>query len=678
MNKTPFSPLESERSWYKKFCNTLKRLQQFTPRQEKWEQIVEKFEEFAEIYEEAWAIIHEDRRFACPVCHAKKEGLVLKNGHDENGIQKCICTNRDDHGEIVPTTITIGEKEVPVYSARTVDSSAHDIYFRATTSYEAQRVLLKLMKKAILLLAGGSTYEFISHFLGVSTYFVELCSHAAANLALAKRQLHEVDEEDVISIFTDFSGSLVSKKAAFASAVINGERQLFIVTGESSDSAASLLSTIRDALEQQGVDLEERQTVITTDGGSAWLQPVWDIFPRAIHVRQIHDEKKLGIVLVHFKAEVDGETTPFTLRCRWDLFAENPTSSPILDLDEQDSVELYRRRLLKSDPYNVATSDERAQEEQEEGTCNTMHDHENEDEAASENNEKEQTRADTTQPNESRSTAEEESSERKKPAQRVFRGSLEQLVEEKPFVAPVIAYLKAVFGGQYITSNAAEWVFCVKSRLASARGIKAGTRYLRAQLLFSTHSYSELEQMLDHSLDPGLFRFIAPLGSASSTSVDKTILDTLTRAVTDQEPVIMTYEDAEGAISHRCILPHRLRERSGHLYVDAFCFNKQADRTFRLDRVHSCSLLSKVLPSKPIHGGDTDDLKQVLHTSMREGEPLVIDYQAGDTITRKIVLPLYPWSRAGNWYYTVYALADGEMEQISPNKIVKAYKMENL
>lgn len=61
----------------------------------------------------------------------------------------------------------------------------------------------------------------------------------------------------------------------------------------------------------------------------------------------------------------------------------------------------------------------------------------------------------------------------------------------------------------------------------------------------------------------------------------------LHKALTDQMPVIITYLDSQGRETHRMILPLRLQVSYGVVYLVAYCYLRQAERSFRVDRILS-------------------------------------------------------------------------------------------
>jgi len=59
----------------------------------------------------------------------------------------------------------------------------------------------------------------------------------------------------------------------------------------------------------------------------------------------------------------------------------------------------------------------------------------------------------------------------------------------------------------------------------------------------------------------------------------------LQEALQDNQPVGITYIDREGTETCRVVTPLRVREAHGYVYLVAFCHLRQAERSFRLDRI---------------------------------------------------------------------------------------------
>jgi len=57
--------------------------------------------------------------------------------------------------------------------------------------------------------------------------------------------------------------------------------------------------------------------------------------------------------------------------------------------------------------------------------------------------------------------------------------------------------------------------------------------------------------------------------------------------------VFISYEDAEGSYSDRLIEVHRFYKKGDEAYIDAYCFIRGDDRTFRVDRIFNLQVGSK-------------------------------------------------------------------------------------
>lgn len=90
--------------------------------------------------------------------------------------------------------------------------------------------------------------------------------------------------------------------------------------------------------------------------------------------------------------------------------------------------------------------------------------------------------------------------------------------------------------------------------------------------------------------------FAAPLNSSKSVAIIEQAL------TTSQKVSIEYYTASEDKVSQRTLIPIRLYQSEGRDFLDAYCENVQAHRTFRVDRIRAVSLLedhtSRQLPRK--------------------------------------------------------------------------------
>ena len=69
------------------------------------------------------------------------------------------------------------------------------------------------------------------------------------------------------------------------------------------------------------------------------------------------------------------------------------------------------------------------------------------------------------------------------------------------------------------------------------------------------------------------------------------MLRTVRRALTQQRLVTLAYETGgEGRITRRTVRPLGLERRGERWLLHAYCLQRRAERTFRLDRVRGCAL----------------------------------------------------------------------------------------
>lgn len=64
----------------------------------------------------------------------------------------------------------------------------------------------------------------------------------------------------------------------------------------------------------------------------------------------------------------------------------------------------------------------------------------------------------------------------------------------------------------------------------------------------------------------------------------------LVAAMEADRPVSFVYRDASGSDSRRTVRPHSLTQGSGTWYLRAYCFDRAADRTFRVDQMRDIAV----------------------------------------------------------------------------------------
>ena len=107
------------------------------------------------------------------------------------------------------------------------------------------------------------------------------------------------DESGIIVVHLDFSSLGTSRRYGLATLVVNNTPTLILSLGENKSKVLMILSTSRKKLEER-MRLENKVIVIITDGSNSYLEPIRKVFSEAIYIMQIHDKRKLGVILVSF------------------------------------------------------------------------------------------------------------------------------------------------------------------------------------------------------------------------------------------------------------------------------------------------------------------------------------------------------------------------------------------
>lgn len=122
----------------------------------------------------------------------------------------------------------------------------------------------------------------------------------------------------------------------------------------------------------------------------------------------------------------------------------------------------------------------------------------------------------------------------------------------------------------------------------------------------AVRALAKLEQVLPKRLRrrvAALHASIAPL-HMGGPYVDAALLTTLASACRDQELVTFRYEDAQGRVTERHVEPHGLVHAGSRWYLAAWDRNREAFRTFRLDRASEARPTSRHFTRRPILEGD--------------------------------------------------------------------------
>ncbi len=124
--------------------------------------------------------------------------------------------------------------------------------------------------------------------------------------------------------------------------------------------------------------------------------------------------------------------------------------------------------------------------------------------------------------------------------------------------------------------------------LAARLGIETPQAYRAlGDALTTLQVFNEFcRQMADRGLHPEqeLARDYHPV---ALHAYDAVLPPEIQEALTGNRSLVITYIDANGEETNRTITPLRVREVSGMVYLVSYCHLRQAERSFRLDRIFS-------------------------------------------------------------------------------------------
>ena len=349
----------------------------------------------------------------CPLCGSTEH--VVKNGSDSTKsgrVQKFICKTIHEY-ETVELDIGLG---VTVIYHRQIKSSNGFVYFRTTTSMEA--IVLQTLQAIWTLgaIVKGATIEFAEQYLGLPRSYAKRVMEAYTNANTVEFSIsRDILEREMILVGIDFLSSDVSKDVSLTVLLVGNEARLLHGYREASTSIRGLLQDLKQFLEQH-VDLSSKTLVFLSDASAPIASAISETFDQYIHIRQVHRDDGLGIVLITYK---DGDIK-FTVRLRWDILIDDPASTdkPLYDLERKDIVEIYEGSINRAFPSET---------------------------------------------------------ERKR---LIVRGQARKVAENFKWFKTILNVLLLLFAGRYITSNVLEGKASAKSRLKSHRTVRSGDRLI--------------------------------------------------------------------------------------------------------------------------------------------------------------------------------------------------------
>ena len=461
------------------------------------------------------------------------------------------------------------------------DAPSHNkkAYFSTSTSYEAIDIYREAMARNLCLLTHTN-----SNVLGIrlynesSKYFVEYALEALYEFIteeINKPYIKINKNLDIVTIFFDLSGSLLSKNKAIILAKIEDKIIFEIVTHSNYLSANSLISSIKDRLKLS----KKTQVVFVSDGERCYVDSIKHYFPNAIHIRQFHKQSCRGIIYVHFKYK----KYDYTIRCMWDCVLDE--GIPSKDVVKQRRLKAKRKMLdqeRKKEPIYSKLSKEvmvwKGTVYLPRGVRRLL-------------------KGRRKQKNASHRAEKQNTSDLDAP-ELVFKGKLED-AKGLDAVKACFKVLKRIFGGLYITSNVVETIFNIKNKFAFHKTMKFGERILVC-ILFCHLNLKDKgkEELMAYfkekiiTYDLLMQKVLYGSGLQKNKREEPTFLELINQAISEKLELVIHYCDKFHKHTSRIIKPIRinLNEYDNTVAVEAFCKLRKSKRTFYLERIRDAAI----------------------------------------------------------------------------------------
>lgn len=579
-------------------------------------------EPFAQLYE-LLLILHDRKyRHTCPEC--KTTDNVVKNGHVQ---RKC----KNSHTE---TSSKDGYK-----------------YFYGTTSEEGHQAITLLGQLVSQQFYGNSTHSFICQLFGVSSYFTEFVnSYLSENLP--RKSLSDLDlskgfagYKDLLVVFSDFSGSRLSKNTSLLATEIDGEIVWYLYQSPNSTVANEMITDLRSEVDKQGFTGE---IVFVTDGEKCWLDAIRDNFEDAIHIRQFHKKSLLGTIFVHFIHQ----GKEHTLKCKWDLVKDEVFPLPeeneenieqnfaVKRIDNTSITEIFDERCNQISSSTISqrnwrkTSNRKvvvdqspsvegddSNEDQYQITLystrvwtsrgnNTNKSYENSPRKDSSDSIKGTTDVNIDIPRPKVEVQDAEGKYRQKSpnikdrdvrgghdagsnlkkrgrksykSSILFKGHIKDGIKEFPWLGGIYKVIVAIFAGLFISSNRAEYPFGLKHRLSSHRTIKAGLRLLQMQI--GLNRFANLDEFRDWlicNMESKSLLFHEIVRDKCTITKNNSRKE-LIQILRPDQYLAIEYTNANGETSIRVL--HVVDKVGENGVFKAYCFLRMEERNFQIARI---------------------------------------------------------------------------------------------
>ena len=557
----------------------------FAPREEtrrKIEHLVEEYEQKLSNLES----LTNGGRLGCPVCTSAEHVRITGNGRSGTKKFECMAWH---------ASIQTGRKD-------------HRFRFSTYTSYEALKVYQDFMVEALSLqtMCEG-TYDGIAKYLNVSKHMVEFSTAVLLDYLKEEGRGESIGVEgDMVVIYSDFSTTRVSRAASMVISRVGDTIAYQVACAMNYLTAWNFVRALKERL----VLNAGTRVIFVTDGEKAWVAPIRRFFPEAIHIRQFHSESSLGLVYVHLQhggklhtvrfpwdaVLEDGEPNEEALRMRKWRKLESKDRSEKTELDRTelfDGVIVWegivyeprgtRRKIgaTVSGAMGERTGGENRESRAPvgDGVSGTVGAEISGFEMLAEICD-------------DRIGGDGDIAPRTDGARRIFKGSLEDAMRI-PVVEHAYSILSDVFGGLYVTSNAVECLFNVKSSLRYHRTVKKGDALIHVALYLKTRlrkkSREEIRDFLrgDVVTFERMRRVVVTGTKSSSLDRKEKARQIVLEAYEESRPVVICYQDGRKRRTSRMIEPlEMLEDPYTHMAkLRAYCYLRDAERTFLIDRI---------------------------------------------------------------------------------------------
>ena len=525
-------------------------------------------------------------RLSCPLCRSSDRVRIIGNGR--GGTKKFECKARHD-------TALTGRKK-------------HRFRFTTYTSYEALQVYQDFMVEALSLLTMcEGTYDGIAKYLNVSKHMVEFGTAALLDYLKDKGKGENIRVDgDVVVVYADFSTTRVSRAANIVFSRVGGTIAYKVSCAMNYLTAWNFARALKERL----VLNPSTKVIFVTDGEKVWVAPIRRFFPEAIHIRQFHSESSLGLVYVHLP---HGEKL-YTVRFLWDAVLEDgePNEEALRmrkwrklvsknqsEKTELDRTELFDGVIVWEGIVYEPRGTRRKIGATVSGVIGGRAEVENRESRAPVGDEVSSAAGAEISGFEmlakicgDRIGEDEDIAPRTDGVRRIFKGSLEDAMRI-PVVEHAYSVLSNVFGGMYVTSNAVECLFNVKSSLRYHRTVKKGDALIHVTLYLKTQLRKKSRREIMEFLREDVVTFermrrVAVTGTKSSSSDRrKKAKQIVLEAYGESRPVVICYQDGRKRRTSRMIEPLEMWEDPyTHMAkLRAYCYLRSAERTFLIDRI---------------------------------------------------------------------------------------------